>query len=43
MLGKEPAILARVIAAFFKFDERQVEQICKTQEAIQSATRHFNE
>lgn len=41
MLGKEPVVLARVIAAFFKFDEQQIDQICKTQEAIQGATRHL--
>ena len=34
MVGREPLTLARVISAVLKFDKSQVDQICKTQEAI---------
>ena len=39
MLGKQPLVLARVISAVFKFDQTQIEQICKTQELVQTALK----
>lgn len=39
MLGREPLVLARVISAIFKFDNEQVEHICRVQEAVQSVIR----
>ena len=38
MVGREPTTLARVISAVFKFDNDQVEQICKVQDAIHQAS-----
>lgn len=39
MIGKEPLVLARVISAVFKFDKNQIDQICKIQEGVHSASK----
>lgn len=36
MLGREPTVLAKVISTVFKYEQDQVEQICKVQEAMES-------
>lgn len=36
MLGRQPTVLAKVISTVFKYEQDQVERVCKVQEAMES-------